>query len=178
METKECKKCGVILCDKNIFRIKARQCKQCATNSKSCKIIYDDKYKDLVLKNANRIAARLNYIKHIDKRLATCRRYRDNPMNKKIIAKAKKDYYNRNTELCKQRTKEWISNNITKHRERNNKAARNSTASLDDEYIKSRLRFIGITTDKITPELIEIKRKQLILKRYAKENTENSTENR
>jgi len=59
--------------------------------------------------------------------------------------------------------------NTGKGRERNRRQQQYWRDILDDIYIKARLKRIGIVSSSVTPELIELKRQQITMKRNLKQ---------
>jgi hypothetical protein len=93
---------------------------------------------------------------------------------KKYSIKAKEyslNWYLANKEITVQRSKEWAKNNPEKHKELRKKLDKKASNNLSDRYLKSILSDDNsITYSDVTQDLIEIKRKQLLLKRKSKQN--------
>lgn len=80
-----------------------------------------------------------------------------------------KKYFKTNREYLRQKNKEWIAKNKIKYDEYHKNYRRNASDTLSDVYIKTTLATtLGLSASQITPEMIDIKRKQLIITRKLK----------
>jgi hypothetical protein len=85
----------------------------------------------------------------------------------KIRAKA---YYAKNRDKVINRSKQWKENNLEVYKKHRKKIDKEASLILSDRYIKSLIcDDRSIEYGEITPELIELKRKQLLLKRKIKQ---------
>jgi hypothetical protein len=145
VEPKECKQCGVKLCDKNELYIvsavnhKSAKCKTCTYGYKSCKVVYPTEELQILSKKNNiRLNLKIDKVRNPEVYKAalkvTLEKYKDKyTVNQKVYSK-------------KQRT------------------------ALGDVYIKQRIAGNHkLNVQQITPELIEVKRKQLELIRTIKQ---------
>ena len=102
------------------------------------------------------------------------RKYAEN--NPEKVKEGKRKYRENNLEKEKERCREYRENNLEKEKERYRKYAER----LSEGYIKNRLKQGNLP---VTPELIEIKRQQIAMKRtlkqikqWRKENESNYTD--
>jgi hypothetical protein len=171
---KECKKCGVILCDKNLELKCDRQCKQCKKKNLFCTY----KYEDPELEAYSIIRRR--YFSSV---ITYQRNHRIGPYKRKgecfkcgVILCDKNHYKSdgkasntqckhcrNNQKSCRVSYPKDICKKITNTRQRN--SAKLRVDALYDNVVKNYLRHVGYTTDVISPEMIEIKKKQLLIKR-------------
>lgn len=80
-----------------------------------------------------------------------------------------KKYYMFNKDYLKEKHKEWIAKNKDSHDQYHVNYRRNASDNLSDVYIKTTLATtLGLKASEITPEMIEIKRKQVKLYRSLK----------
>jgi len=145
VEPKECIVCSVELCKKNehiiISEVNHRfsKCKTCMYGYKSCKIIYPTKE-----------LQELSKIK-----------------NKKLNLKVDKI---RNVEVYKKALKATFEKNKDKYTTKYKVHTQKQRTELNDIYVKQRVvAGFKLKTKEVTPELIEIKRKQLELIRTIKQ---------
>jgi hypothetical protein len=90
--------------------------------------------------------------------------------NKEIRLANGKIYYISNKELLRAGHRNWIKRNKKKYDEYHKNYRRSASDSLSDVYIKTTLATtLKLSADKITPEMIEIKRKQVKLYRELKQ---------
>ena len=84
----------------------------------------------------------------------------------------KRNNYLKNKDFYIKQAAEWKKNNIESHKKSVRKSRMRSIANLEDSYIKLMVchhdKFIKYSD--VTPELIELKRKQLILTRIIRNN--------
>ena len=171
---KECKKCGVILCDKNLELKCDRQCKQCKKKNLFCTY----KYEDPELEAYSIIRRR--YFSSV---ITYQRNHRIGPYKRKgecfkcgVILCDKNHYKSdgkasntqckhcrNNQKSCRLTYSEEISKKITNTKKK--ASATERCLSLTDTTIKNYLRHVGYNYHEVTPEMIEIKRKQLLIKR-------------
>jgi hypothetical protein len=145
VEPTECKQCGVELCDKNELYIvsevnhKSAKCKTCTYDYKSCKVVYP-----------NTTLQELSKIK-----------------NKRLNLKLNKV---RNPEVYKEALKATFTKNKDKYAAIQKVYAHKQRVELGDVYVKRRIvSSFKFGVNNVTPELIEIKRKQLELIRTIKQ---------
>jgi hypothetical protein len=172
-----CKKCGVTLCDKNrLFSGKTlvkTTCKHCARPiTKMCKYKYDNpKLENLSIERSvainRRIFYNLNTRKKEVHRKGICHKCNVILCDKNNITQYKSDI------LCKQCLSNSNSCEITYPTKElqlladqgtlnwKKQLAKKRNANLTDSIIKSRLQALGIPREKVTDELIELKRKQI-----------------
>jgi predicted secreted protein len=122
-----------------------------ALASKRCReITYDLYYKT----NKNKITQKVKeyYCKNFDVKQAY-----------------QKKYFKTNRDYLRQKHKEWIAKNKVKYHEYHKNYRKYASSTLSDVYIKTTLATtLGLKADQITPEMIDIKRKQLIITRKLK----------
>ncbi len=151
---KKCSKCGEVKPLSEFNKSKSRKDRH-ADWCKECLNIYSKAYR-----KANP-----------EKILAYNKAYRKaNP--EKILAYSKA-YYKVNKEKLNDYSKEWAVNNPEKRKVSVNKNALKNKKELSDNYVKRLfIQRTSLTASDIPPELIEIKRQQLILKRLLKQQKE------
>lgn len=173
---KKCNKCKVELSSKNLQRKTDNQCKQCIKGNLFCTYNYEDpvlenlsivKYRAL----NSLISYRRNHQKSF-KRKGVCFKCGVTLCDKNYY-KTKGQVNNRQCKHCKNNQKscrvsysEEISKEITLINIR--ESARKRCLSLTDITIKSYLRHVGYNYHEVTLKMIEIKRKQLVIKRNLK----------
>jgi hypothetical protein len=145
VEPTECKQCGVELCDKNELYIvsevnhKSAKCNACTHKCRSCKVIYP-----------NKKLQELSKIK-----------------NKQLNLKLNKV---RNPEVYKEALKATFTKNKDKYAAIQKVYANKQRTELGDTYVKQRITSsFRLGVKEITPQLIEVKRKQLELIRTIKQ---------
>jgi hypothetical protein len=88
-----------------------------------------------------------------------------------IFKDYKSDWYKENKERIVKKSQEWAKNNPEKHKELRKKLDRKASKNLSNRYVKSILSDDGLLEySQIPQDLIELKRKQLLLKRKIKNN--------
>ncbi len=166
MET-TCIKCGVTICDKNKQRSN-KNCKQCITNSKTCKVIYTSaKLNEESKKNAKRLQQKL-WATHNKDRVNTASKRHYEKYPERHLERAV-NYRKNNREKIRISIKNAYQKNIEKRRLDGRNHIKKGIESLSDTYLKSRLAIKNISSKEIPQELIELKRKQLTLYRYVQE---------
>lgn len=142
--------------------------KQKSKNDKWCRVAYSSiELSKLASKRCREITKMIYYEK-----------------NKEEICQKVKDYYNRNfdvksaynkklyqsnKEYIREKHKDWLSRNKNKNDEYHANYRRNASDTLSDVYIKTTLATtLKLSVDQITPEMIDIKRKQVKLYRSLK----------
>ena len=159
---KHCKKCGVVLEKRNWWKPKYKvksgeertsiqdYCRHCLFKNKACKMAFE----------SEEIAEKV--------------RKRSMTISSQICQRRRKKVGNPYKVCPKKRSKAvlaWISRNPEEARRRANISAIKQRENLTDNYVRSCL--IGI--ENITPELIKLKRKHLLIKRKLKQHVKNSS---
>ena len=158
METKTCSKCGEIKAVE-FFVKKRKVCVLC--RKENCRIYYISYYK----KNRDRKIhkSREWYKKNKERHHVSTAKWKTE--NKELVKKSKKKsakkYYEKNKDKLRQYATSYHKLNTQKAREKSKK----HTDSISDKYTRKALRKKGFTKDQITPDLIELQRAIIKLKR-------------
>ena len=153
---KKCNKCGEVLPLHMFCKDKLKPL------SKECKRKYNKVYRD---KNKEKINEknRAYYKENKEELKKKAKVYRDK--NKEKLEKKAKVYYEENKEELNERRKTYYKEN----KEESLEYQRGRVLKLPDSYIRQILNSQGIDASLITPELIELKRAILKVKRIIKE---------
>ena len=168
MKTKECNKCGVKICSKNILRDYSKQCKHCSYSATYCTIKFTPEESKIVKSNSHKISLKLSYIRNKEARQAYDSKWQEN--NYKKLTEYRQQYLIDNRETMNNSVKKWKVNNKDKANKNAVISRKKARESLNDSYVKQAI--IGktkIVSKDIPQELIELKRKQLKLYRYGKD---------
>ena len=141
---------------------------QKSKNELWCRINYSSKeLNSLASKRCKEITKTLYYEKNKVEICEKVRNYYHNNPDIKIIYNEK--YYSTNKKLIQAKNKDWVARNKEKQDEYHINYRRNASDTLNDVYIKTTLATtLKLSADQITPEMIEIKRKQVKLYRELK----------
>jgi len=141
---------------------------QKSKNELWCRINYSSKeLNSLASKRCKELTKTLYYKKNKVEIREKVRNYYHNNPDIKIIYNEK--YYSTNKKLIQARNKDWVAKNKEKHDNYHINYRRNASDTLNDVYIKTTLAVtLKLSADQITPEMIEIKRKQVKLYRELK----------
>jgi hypothetical protein len=174
---KKCYKCEVELSSKNLQYKTDNQCRQCRQRSLFCKYKYDDPVlEDFSIIRYRVLNSIISYRRNnfqLFKRKGVCFKCGVTLCDKnhyKSDGKASNTqckHCRNNQKSCRVNYSEEISKKITNTKIRASAAKR--CLSLTDVAIKNYLRHVGYNYHEITPTMIEIKRKQIIIKRKLKE---------
>jgi hypothetical protein len=137
-------------------------------NDKWCRVVYPTtELSKLAFKRCREITKTVYYEKNKEE---ICQKVKDYyNRNFDIKAVFNKKYYTSNKDYIREKHKEWIAKNKDKHDEYHINYRRNGSDTLSDVYIKTTLATtLKLSVDQITPEMIEIKRKQVKLYRELK----------
>lgn len=173
---KKCNKCQVELSSKNLQYKTDNQCKQCSKGNLFCTYKYDDPVlEDLSIIKYRALNSLISYRRNnpqLFKRKGVCfkcgvilcdkNHYKSDGKASNTQCK----HCRNNQKSCRVTYLEEISKEITRTKVR--ASATERCLSLTDVTIKSYLRHVGYNYHEITPTMIEIKRKQLIIKRELK----------
>ena len=146
METKICSKCGIEKSLDDYFDnrfVKSGKTSKC----KSC----------ILLETKNYRRKNKDIIKEKDKNRNSLYRIQ----NKESIVIKNKIYYEANKDIIKTKAALYFQKNKTTYKSRLKKARE----SCSDFYIKDKLIYAGFKSSYITSEIIELKRKQIIMHR-------------
>lgn len=157
-----CKVCCKEIAIENKEKISERHKKYYEKNKESIK----NRVKEYTKNNKNKKIERdKKYYEKNKKRISDYRKKYVND-NKDYIRDRQKKYRDDNKELIRENKKKYDKENRAYINNRSN----NNTKKLNDSYVKARLKKnLNITIEQITPELIEIQRTILKIKRKANE---------
>lgn len=158
---KRCIKCNVIICEKN-WRIDSKskkplfkKCIHCECNAKWCKVKYTPEQYSIANRNCQ---------------IIKCQLWRKN--NKSYFSQRA-----RNTSF--KSTLKWMSENKDKVKKIRFKTAKKSRDALDNSYVKKVItNSCNLSFNDIPQDLIELKRKQLLLTRKIKNNGKDQHSNK
>lgn len=137
-------------------------------NDKWCRVVYPTPgLSKLAFKRCREITKTVYYEKNKEE---ICQKVKDYyNRNFDIKAVSNKKYYTSNKDYIREKHKEWITRNKDKHDEYHINYRRNASDTLSDVYIKTTLATtLGLNASQITPEMIDIKRKQVMIYRKLK----------
>lgn len=139
-----------------------------AKNKKCCRVKYPTpELHELSLERCKKLKKTLYYNKNKDQIIQKSKDYYFRNFDVKLANNKK--YYMYNKDYLKQKHKEWIAKNKDSHNQYHINYRRNASDTLSDVYIKTTLATtLGLKTGQITPEMIDIKRKQVKLYRSLK----------
>jgi hypothetical protein len=143
--------------------------KRKSKNDLWCRVNYSSKELNvLASRRCKEITKKIYYSKNKESICAKAKDYYYS--NKEIRLSNGKIYYISNKELLKAKNKSWVAKNKEKQDEYHTNYRRNASDSLNDVYIKTTLATtLKLSVDQITPDMIEIKRKQVKLYRELKQ---------
>jgi hypothetical protein len=142
--------------------------KRKSKNDKWCRVVYPTpELSKLAFKRCREITKTVYYEKNKEE---ICKKVKDYyNRNFDIKAVSNKKYYTSNKDYIREKHKEWIARNKDRHDEYHINYRRNGSDTLSDVYIKTTLATtLGLNASQITPEMIDIKRKQVKLYRSLK----------
>lgn len=144
--------------------------KQKSNNSQWCRVVYPSKeLSKLASKRCKEITKMLYYEKNKELIIEKVKSYYYR--NFDVKSAYNKKQYQFNKEYIREKHKEWIVKNKAKHDEYHVNYRRKASDTLSDVYIKTTLATtLGLNVSQITPEIIDIKRKQIMIYRQLKEN--------
>lgn len=167
---KKCYKCQIELSNKNLQYKSDNQCRQCKRGSLFCTYTYDDPELELLAKNKSRaLSSLINYRRHHQvslKRHNTCHKCGVTICDKNFHSWKQCVHCMNNSKSCRVKYPDDISYKIT--RQKCSITAKNRSNELTDSAVKNLLRHVGYKSDEISSTMIEIKRKQVIIKRKLK----------
>lgn len=137
-------------------------------NKNWCKLKYSTvELNQLASKRCKEITRDLYYNNNKDVILEKMKEYYNS--NREMMSLNRQVYYVTNKEFLQIKHKEWVTRNKEKQEEYHKNYRRNASDNLSDVYIKTTLATtLKLSADQITPEMIEIKRKQVKLYRELK----------
>jgi hypothetical protein len=145
--------------------------KRKSKNNLWCKVSYLSKELDtLASERCKEITRKIYYAKN---KASICEKVKHYYcVNKQVKLANGKVYYKSNKERSQFNTKKWIARNKEKYKEYHKNYRKNASDTLNDVYIKTTLATtLKLSVNQITPELINIKRKQLQVYRELKQIT-------
>ena len=176
METKKCKTCGVIICEKNwILRPKpsgkiyiAYKCLACIRSFKACRIKYENILHEKESKlQAHRLYAKLYNLRHAE--LVKEQRRNYHAANKKHLNEVSRKRYLNNKEEYILRSYKWKKNNPKKVRIIAKEVRDKASKNLSDSHVKRELvKHSKLCFKDLPQDLIDIKRKEIKLYRKIK----------
>ena len=139
-----------------------------ANNDNWCRVMYPTpELNDLAFKRCREITYDLYYKNNKDQIIQKVKEYYYR--NPDIKSAYNKIYSKTNREHLIEKNKEWRTKNKDRYDEYFKNYRRNASDTLNDIYIKTTLRVtLGLSFSQITPEMIDIKRKQVKLYRSLK----------
>lgn len=142
--------------------------KQKSKNSQWCRVVYPSKeLSKLASKRCKEITKMIYYEKNKEQIIEKVKSYYYRNFDVKTAYN--KEHYVSNKDYIKEKHKEWVTKNKDKNNEYHINYRRNASDTLSDVYIKTTLATtLGLNVSQITPEMIEIKRKQVKLHRELK----------
>lgn len=142
--------------------------KEKAKNKNWCRVKYPTlELDELSRKGCKKLTKTLYYNKNKERIVQKSKEYYSKNFSVKLANNKK--YYMFNKDYLMQKHKEWIARNKDSHDQYHINYRRNASDTLSDVYIKTTLATtLGLNVSQITPEMIDIKRKQVKLYRSLK----------
>lgn len=142
--------------------------KRKSKNDKWCRVVYPTpELSKLASKRCREITKIVYYEKYRDSIIQKNREYYYRNFDVKSVYN--KEHYASNKDYIREKHKEWVARNKDKNDEYHINYRRNASDKLSDVYIKTTLATtLGLNASQITPEMIDIKRKQVKLYRSLK----------
>lgn len=143
--------------------------KRKSKNDKWCRVVYPTpELSKLASKRCREITKIVYYGKYRDSIIQKNREYYYRNFDVKSVYN--KERYASNKDYIREKHKEWVARNKAKYDEYHINYRRNASDKLSDVYIKTTLATtLGLNTSQITPKMIDIKRKQVMIYRELKE---------
>lgn len=151
------------------------KCRACAIKASSCKYTYEDPILEAYSKIiAHRINNKLSRLRHQEAYNKRQKRYRE--QNIERLREISRKNYRKNPDAYKKRADQWRKNNTEKALAMDKRTRNRNRERLNDNYLKRLLikDTLGLSYQDVTPELIELKRKQLKIYRDVKQQEENT----
>lgn len=142
--------------------------KKKSKNDKWCRVVYPSaELSKLASKRCREITKMVYYEKNKEEICQKVKDYYNRNFDVKSVYNKK--FYQSNKEYIREKHKDWLSRNKNKNDEYHVNYRRNASDTLSDVYIKTTLATtLKLSVDQITPEMIDIKRKQVKLYRSLK----------
>ena len=142
--------------------------KKKSNNDKWCRVVYPSiELSKLASKRCREITKMVYYEKNKEEICQKVKDYYNRNFDVKSVYNKK--FYQSNKEYIREKHKDWLSRNKNKNDEYHVNYRRNASDTLSDVYIKTTLATtLKLSVDQITPEMIDIKRKQVKLYRSLK----------